>query len=1112
MTSSTLSRPASELEDIILAYLSAVDAGQAPDRREFLNRHPQFASELAAFFADQDQTASDIAPLRNAGPAGTALPKSPSFGDYELLEEIARGGMGVVFKARQVSLNRVVALKMILAGHLASPADVLRFQTEAEMGARLDHPHIVPIYEVGEHEGQHYFSMKLMEGGSLAEQISSGRWQMDNHDRQRQAAQLIATIARTVEHAHQRGLLHRDLKPGNILFDLEGRAYVSDFGLCKHVPPAAMAGEPAPVASLTVSNMVIGTPSYMAPEQAASRRTVTTAADVYGLGAILYELLTGKVPFRADTVLETLHQVTNIEPPRPRSLNPTIDRDLETIALKCLDKEPRNRFDSAAALAEDLERWLGGEPIRARPAGVVERAVKWTKRRPASAALCALVAALLVAGVGALVWMGQAAEAAERAARLRAEKEAEDRRAETARADQEARDKRQLAIRLYFKNIALARLEFADNNHGRANELLEECDVGLRGWEWHFLDRYFRPAFTPLRQHTAGVVGMAFSADGRRLASVSSAKQHRLVHGSRGSWETKSQSGPAGAIRIFRTSDGREILRIDRKAELLFGVALSPDGKHVACSGSPDFDEPGFVKVFDTTSGTELLSITGHKDLVRGVAYSPDGRRLASASDDGMVKLWDAKSGNLLRTIGARDPSIRAVGAIAFSPDGTRLAGAIPYDCSVRVWDAGTGRELHALQGHTCNVTRVVFSPDGQRLATASEDHKVKVWASDTGRELVTLVGHAEGVAGVAFNPDGRRLVSAGYDHTARVWDSAGRLLSFPIAGHAAGVMDVAYSPDGERLATASLDGTIRIWGARRGHAIEAFRSADTASLGRLVYSPDGRHLAGRGSQRRGDVIVLDAATGKEVRTLRGHEMQLAALTYSPDGKRLASLSLDNTVRVWDTRAGETIRTLKLGGKPTGMVGSSGLAFSSDGKRIAAANRETVKVWDAATGRELHDFHQPADSVAFSPDGRRLALAFRNALAVCDADTGKEIYALKSSFDVVLFTPEGSRLIAQGSEGVKFLDAATGKEVMALRPRAGRRGDLAALSPDGRRLALVYGRNVIRLWDTSSGEEALVLPGHAANVVGLAFSPDGHRLASADIDGVVYVWDAKPRR
>jgi WD40 repeat protein len=1100
MTFSTLEIPEAELEDILLEYLTAVDAGEAPPREELLKRHPRFASELAGFLADQDQTVLAVAPFRSVGPAGPPLLKSSSFGDYEVQEEIARGGMGVVFRARQVSLNRPVALKMILAGHLASPMDVQRFQAEAAMGAHLNHPHIVPIYEVGEHQGQHYFSMKLMEGGSLARQISDGRWKMDSALQQRKAAHLIATIARAVEHAHQRGLLHRDLKPANILFDTDDRPHVSDFGLSKRVQPPAE-GEDLRAARLTFSGMVVGTPSYMAPEQAAAVRTVTTAADVYGLGAILYELLAGKPPFLAETLLGTLHQVTSAEPAPPRSLSPRIDRDLETITMKCLQKEPRNRYVSAAALAEDLERWLAGEPIHARAAGPVERALKWAKRQPASATLFGLVAAAILVGLGALIWNWQAAEAAQREQLVRTTREAE--------------EKRRLAVKLYFKNVALARLEFADNNLARANELLTECDADLRGWEWHFLDRYFHPDSMTLRQHTAAVVSLAYSARGDRLATVSSPMVERRTYellspGGRRRPTITTYHGRSGAIRIFKPSDGSELLRIDPQADFVCCVASSPDGKSVACSGATR-SGTALIKVFDATNGTELFSLTGHKGPVRSVAYSPDGQHLASASDDGMAKLWDARSGKLLRTIADRDSTISAVCAIAFSPDGRRLAGAIQEDATVRIWDTATGRQLHRLQGHTANVTRVTFSPDGHRLATASEDHTVKVWDSDSGQELLTLAGHVDGVTSVAFSPDGERLVSGGYDNMVRVWSAATGLLCFTLAGHVAPVVDVAYSPDGERLATASLDDTVQLWSAKGGRATLALRSA-SSTFGGLVFSPDGRNMAGGSLKQPSDVLVLDAATGKEVRSLHGHTMQIASVAYAPDGKHLASLSMDNTVRVWDIEKGVALHTLQVGGKPIGGADGRGVAYSPDGKRIAAgARRETVKVWDAATGKELHDFHDSASSVAFSPDGRRLAWGGRQALKVHDAVTGEESYSVEGSFELVLFSPDGARLIALGS-GDKVLDAATGKELMALRPRTEQRADLAALSPDGRRLALVDSRNVIHLWDTVSGEEALALPGHTATVVGLAFSSDGKRLASADSDGVMRFWDGTPRR
>jgi hypothetical protein len=382
---------------LIARYLEAMQAGAPTDRAGLLADYPEVADELREFFADLDGFAAVASPLRQ-DPAGTlpldatltdVRPPGRSFGDYELLEEIARGGMGVVHRARQRSLNRVVALKMILAGEFASPDEVQRFRREAERAAGLDHPNIVPIYEVGEHNGHHFFSMKLMEGDSLARARERG-----SRVGPKEAARLVAVAARAVHYAHQRGILHRDIKPANILLDTDGQPHVTDFGLAKRVAEGV---------SLTQSGVIVGTAAYMPPEQARGLvRGLTTAADVFGLGAVLYELLAGRPPFHAATVFETLAQVLHDDPVPPSRLVAAVPRDLETICLKSLRKDPARRYESALALAEDLERWGRGEPIQARPAGRAERLAKWARRKPAVAGLLAALALVTVAGVSGM--------------------------------------------------------------------------------------------------------------------------------------------------------------------------------------------------------------------------------------------------------------------------------------------------------------------------------------------------------------------------------------------------------------------------------------------------------------------------------------------------------------------------------------------------------------------------------------------------------------------------------------------------------------------------------------------------------------------------------------
>ena len=592
------------------------------------------------------------------------------FGDYEVRRELGRGGMSVVYEARQVSLNRPVALKLVRAGLLAGADELRRFQNEAEAVALLDHPGIVPVYEVGEHAGQRYFTMKLVPGGSLVPLLPR------YGDDPRASARLVAEAAAAVAHAHARGILHRDLKPANILIDAEGHPHVTDFGLAKRVESDA---------DLTQSGALLGTPAYMSPEQAAGRRGgITTAADVYGLGAVLYALLTGKAPFGGDSVVETLDAVRHHQPEPPTKLNGRVPRDLETIGLKCLEKDPRRRYPTAQALADDLRAWLVGEPIAARPAGVLERAAKWARRKPALATAYGLaVAVLLLSAFGgglAYLWLkaerarGEAVTARDGAAQARATAERERaaavmardgevkarRAAERDRAtamearDELARARESLARVEYGRTIELAYQELRERNIPAAVDLLDRTRLDLRGWEYRFVRRLCHPELITLRgpsaQHSA-----AFSSDGSRVLTAT-----------------------GGAARLWDAKTGAELSRLaSGRGDVRF-AALSPDGTRIVTVNSDDT-----ARVLDARSGAELLVIKapasiGVSPVLCTAAFSPDGSRIVTANLDWTARVLDATTGvEILRLplehVGGGIPMSFEFWA-SFSPDGGGLS------------------------------------------------------------------------------------------------------------------------------------------------------------------------------------------------------------------------------------------------------------------------------------------------------------------------------------------------------------------------------------------------------------------------------------------------------
>jgi WD40 repeat protein len=1031
--------------------------------------------------ADAPTISPTQAALTSQGPAPAA--QSVVVAGYEVIGELGKGGMGVVYKARQVALDRVVALKMILHAEHAGAEERERFRTEAQAVARLQHSNIVQVHEVGECQGLPYFSLEFCPGGSLADRLDGTPWEA------RAAAQLVEVLARAIHVAHEAHIVHRDLKPANVLLTADGQPKISDFGLAKKL------GEQG----RTATGAVLGTPSYMAPEQAGNTRNIGPAADVYALGAILYELLTGRPPFKAATQLDTVLLVISEEPVAVRRLQPGVPRDLETVCHRCLEKDTNKRYASARELAADLGRFLAGEPVLARPVGALGRVAKWARRRPAVAALVFLVIAVTAAGLGGILWAyGEARREAE-AARQQKERadqkaeeaalHAEDARKQAQRADRSAEEALQKKAEAE-KNEQEARRQTYLATIGRIESLIHAKDLagasrvldtleGPRRWEHGLLRRQAEGTPLTLRGHTAEVSGVAFSPDGTQIVS-----------GSRD-----------GTLKLWDANTGQEIRTLRGHSSQVTSVAFSGDGKRIVSSawGGP-------LRVWDATSGRLIVPLRGHTSGVNSVAFSPDGTRIASGSADNTMKVWNAKSGAELFTLRGHTAPVTSV---AFSPNGAWIVSG-SEDETVKLWDANRGCESQrgfVLRG-SGPVLAVAFSPDGRLIASGSRYHNVRVWDAESGRQIIDTYRHSDEVMAVAFCPDGTRIATCSQDNTVKLCSARSGDEISTFRGHAGVVTSIAFSPDGLRIATGSADKTAKIWDVRSEGAVATFHDKRDEWFASVALSPDGLRIASGSSNAT--VKVWDARSRRQITTLRGHSGFVHSVAFSPDGTRLASSWGDYTVTIWDADSWRAIFTLRDAG--------TRVAFSADGKFIATTGLPEggLKVWDAhsgATVATLRGHTREAVSIAFSRDGARLATgSLDNTAKVWDARSGREITTLRGHAGLIIsvaFSPDGRRVVTGSWDNTaKVWDSATGGEIATLRGHNSKVNSVA-FSPDGKRIATGSWDTTAKVWDAETYWELTTLRGHTQPVAAVAFSGDAMRIVSASGDGTVKVWDAR---
>ena len=1021
-------------------------------------------------------------------------------GPYQIIERIGAGGMATVYRAYHAAMDRYLAVKVLPEQMCAEPELRKRFEREAKVVAGLEHTHILPVHDYGEAGNRLYLAMRYIRAGTLKDKISAEPMDLVEVNR------LFRQVGSALDYAHRLGIVHRDVKPSNVLLDNEGNCYLTDFGLAKILESSVQ---------LTASGVGLGTPAYMSPEQGQGDKA-DARSDIYALGVVLYEMIAGQTPYQAETPMAVVLMHINAPLPPLRTVKPDAPEEVERVILKAMAKDPDDRFQTVREMMDALDEAVKTarqeppvesvlvepppslpDPVPAGTSTPKRTGPKWVWATVGVAAVSLICMVTLLVATQFLPFKVRVEDGQVELVR-RAEttptvlwSPTPQKVGETAvqttttpsdpasTATTQPTYSPTAVLQAMPTSTASEPMQTAPTPIPWTNEFVQVAVLDEGGYQaafspdgkllavtGHDVTLYDTQTWQQVRTlGRDGAAGIAFSPDGRTLAAI------------------------MGEVKLFDIATGAERLvlpgfEIHTSAASGHSMAFSPDGSTLFVV----VDD--VVKLFDVDSGDEKGIILAPGAF--SIDLSPNGQTMAVAGWGSGLSLWGVASGQQIRTLG--DVMLGAQRAI-FTPDGTKLvSSSTGFETEAILWDVENGRTLGSFAGHGDTINDLAFSPDGRLLATVSSDVTIKVWDVEAKQALQTITGHSKQANSIAFSPDGTMLVSTSWDGTTRIWSTASK--------EAVAMPSPTQAPAGPTMTPVPLSDLA----ISAENASQVKQASSLAQGGEEVaFSPDGRFLAVAGHE----LVVYDAETGQQVRKIgRGNS---GGITFSPDGRTLAAIM--GEVKLFDVTTGAELHTLL--GTRTSTSAASGcfLAFTPDGGTLAVVVSEVVKLFDVESGIETGlIIARGSNAIAISPDGRLLASGAWDSLSLWDTATGQQVRILGDRFASahrLAFSPDGSILVSTGTgeEPIQLWNVESGRQLRNWQGHTDTINSLA-FSPDGRLLVTASSDLTIKVWDVTTGQELQTLVGHTGQVSGVAFSADGATLASTTWNGPTLLWNA----